>query len=46
MIQVHMTDNKSQHGSPSPTHCSHFSDLNASMILLALNEAEKYWYYC
>lgn len=35
MTQVHMTDNKTQHGSPSPTHCSHFCDLNASMILLS-----------
>lgn len=41
MIQVHLTDNESQHRSPSPKHCSHLGDLNAGMILLALNGAEK-----
>lgn len=46
MIQVRLADNESQHGSPSPKHCSHSGDLNAGMILLALNGAEKYQYYC
>lgn len=41
MIQVHMTDNKSQHGSPSLTHCSHFCDLDTSMILLSIKWSWK-----
>lgn len=46
MIQALLTDNESQHRSPSPKHCSHLGDLNAGMILLALNGAEKYLYFC